>query len=150
MFFYIFAYGSLMNLKSLVQTSPTAEIIDSVKLKGYQRKANAIHHEFTDVAMNIIPNPSSSVTGLLVKVPEVDMPALKQRETGYEMCDVTNLIVPTPTDRVYAFVAPDTDEYNGKQVSRSYLNLCLDGVPLDERELWLQETVIECDINEDE
>lgn len=142
----VLGYGSLMNPESLAKTSPTATILKRVRLQGYQRKANAMSDAFPEVAMNIVPNEHSSLLGALINLPEVDLPALRQRETGYEMVDVTAAIEPRPEEAVFTFIAPDRTEYRGKKIHQSYLDVCLGGVPETEREQWLAETIIECEI----
>lgn len=143
----VFGYGSLMNPTSLAKTSTTAKIIDRIALRGYQRKANAVHEAFPEVAMNIVPNPAFSVTGVLVDFPETDFPALETRETGYTMVDITNAVSGSYDTPVYTFIAPNVSEYHGKCIAQEYLNVCLGGVPDAEREQWLLETVVECGIN---
>lgn len=136
-----------MNPESLQKTSTTAHIIDRVSLQGYQRKANAMHEAFPEVAMNIVPNDVFSVTGALIEFPEADLPALQQRETGYEMVDVSASIMDPYSQPIFTFIAPNESEYHGKCVRQEYLEVCLGGVPTHEREQWLLETIVECGIS---
>lgn len=143
----IFGYGSLMNPESLAKTSATARVVRRVTLQGYQRKANAMHEAFPEVAMNIIPNTDFNVRGVLIDFPEGDLPALKQRETGYEMVDVSAALLEKCEVPVFTFIAPNVSEYQGKRIRQEYLDVCLGGVPAEEREQWLLETVVECGIS---
>jgi len=144
---WIFGYGSLMNPESLAKTSATARIVKRVTVRGYQRKANAMHEAFPEVAMNIVPNEVHEVFGALIDFPEADLPALRQRETGYEMVDITDRLVEEFGDPVHTFIAPNSVDYQGRRVRREYLDVCLAGVPPTEREQWLLETVVECGIS---
>ena len=145
---YIFGYGSLMNPESLAVTSTTAKIIARVKLNGYQRKVNAMSDAYPEVAMNIVPSAAYTVEGVLIEFPEADMPQLQTRETGYRMVDVTKSMQDTFDQAVYTFIAPNRSEYAGKVVHQAYINTCLGGVPEDDREQWLLETIVECGITD--
>lgn len=135
-----------MNPESLRKTSVSARILCRVTLNGYQRKANAMHEAFPEVAMNIVPNEAFAVTGVLIDFPETDLPALRQRETGYEMVNVTDLITSAQSNLIYTFVAPNLTEYAGKKIHQEYLDVCLGGVPQEQQDQWLKETVIECEV----
>ena len=145
----VFAFGSLMSPASLRTTSQAAHIHGRDRLRGYQRKCNAVHKDFPDAAMNIVPNAAFSVSGVVVEFPQSDIPALYKRETGYEACDVTAALEQDYTSPVFAFMAPDALVTETDYVRRSYLDTCLDGVPDEEREQWLLETVVECQIRDD-
>lgn len=147
MHIHIFGYGSLLNEESLRTTSPEAEIVTWATLRGYQRKMNAVCDEFPDVALNIVPHPEMAVEGVVVRLPEVDMPALQQREAGYEMVEVTHELDPCPAEAVLTFIAPNVDEYGGKKVYQEYIDICLGGVPEHKHEAWLAETIIECEVS---
>lgn len=150
MYVHIFGYGSLLNQESLQQTSQAAEIVGWTKLQGYQRKMNAVSDAFPDVALNIVPQQEKVVEGVLVKLPVFDLPALRERETGYDLVEVTDLLDPAPDTSVFTFIAPDVNEYQGKKVYREYLDICLSGVPEHKRDRWLTETIIECEITKED
>ncbi len=144
----VFGYGSLMNNQSVARTSATADIYDWYSLPGYQRKCNAIHEDFPDVAMNIIKNTHHVVEGRVIRFPESDIPALKKRELGYELIDITNQLEHDFNEQIFTFIAPDVSEYGDKYVKQSYVDICLAAVPKDKRERWLLETIVECQIKE--
>ena len=144
----IFGYGSLMNSKSLAKTSRIARIVGRVELEHYQRKANAMSEAYPEVAMNIVPRPGKSITGVLIEFPLADLSALQRRETGYEMVDVSAYVAPSQANTVHTFVAPDQSTYDGKMIHQEYLDVCLGGVPEEDREQWLAETIIECQITD--
>jgi cation transport regulator ChaC len=145
----VFGFGSLMNPESLAKTSATAVILRRVTLHGYQRKANAMHEAYSEVAMNIVPSEVFDVTGVLIDYPEADLPALRRRETGYEMVDITEHLTGEFETPVYTFIAPNRTDYQGRQVSSEYIQICLAGVPEAERERWLLETIVECGISDE-
>ena len=145
---YVFGYGSLMNLDSVRTTSVSAGAGEWCTLFGYQRKCNAIHPDFPDVAMNLVVNQSSSVIGRIILFPEIDLPALLQREVGYEMVAITKKLDQSFPQPVYTFIAPDRPTQQGKFVRKAYLDICLDALPESQREQWLSETIIEYPVRE--
>lgn len=108
-----------------------------------------MHEAFPEVAMNIVPNDAFRVTGVLITFPEIDLPALQKRETGYDMIDVAEALVGEYDEPVYTFIAPNVTTYHGKQIRQAYINICLGGVPETERPQWLLETVVECGISDE-
>lgn len=145
----IFSYGSLVNEESLRQTSENAKMLGPATLCGHQRKFNAMSDAFPDVALNVIPCDGSEVQGVVIDFPEEEMDALRRRETGYELVDVTHLVKPQYTSKVYCFIAPNISDYRDKKIYRSYLNTCLAAYSIEEQKEWLEETIIDCEILED-
>lgn len=143
----IFGYGSLMNAESLARTSSKARIMERATLRGYQRKANAMHDAFPEVALNIVPNEAFSVRGVIIDYPEAELPALEKRETGYEMVNIAPQLADVAHQTVFTFIAPNVTDYQGKCIRHEYLAVCLAGVPADEQQQWLLETVVECGIS---
>jgi hypothetical protein len=97
--------------------------------------------------MNIVPRDGGVVTGVLIEFPVADLAALVDREIGYTMVDVSSSITPSQTHPVQTFISPDNTNYEGKMIHQEYLDICLGGVPKGERDAWLSETIIECDIS---
>ncbi|MCZ4305882.1 gamma-glutamylcyclotransferase [Zoogloeaceae bacterium G21618-S1] len=127
---YVFGFGSLVDPASfsrtigrdawLVEDFPLATLegykrvwgvaMDNrVSLPGYKHYVRAdapdsvpaVHVCFLDVA----PDASQQVVGVLVAVSEDEFARLKQRERNYEAVDVTAAIVHPPLDgRVFAFM----------------------------------------------
>ncbi len=145
---YIFGYGSLMNLESLRRTLPREHSTIPAILRGYQRKMNAPGKGY--VYLNLIQNKDMSVRGVLIPITSEELELLKEREYGYSFVEVSHqLAMPRDTDLpVYAFIAPD-DRHHEHKVLRSYLLTCLTALPHEEREAWIQETIIENEIEED-
>lgn len=142
---YIFGYGSLMNPKSLEKTLPGERAVLSGTLMGYQRKINAPVNGY--LYMNLVPNPKMTVRGVVVQVTSLELAQLKLREPGYECVEITKSMEKKPNGAVLTFIAPDKS-YPKLKVPRSYLLTCLMGVK-EEKEKWLQETMIQNEIEED-
>src|SRR3989344_6686885 len=143
---YIFGYGSLMNPKSLAKTLPGERMATRTYLYGYQRKMNAPVNGY--LYLNIVPRRGKRVEGAIIPISESEMGVLKEREPGYTYVDVSAQLERKITGVVYAFLAPD-QVYPSLEIPHSYLNTCLAGKSDDEKDLWLQETLIENKIRED-
>jgi len=135
---YIFGYGSLLSRASRHRTFVESELHENVDLKGYQRILNACCGEY--LVMNIQPNKTVSIWGIVAKVEDEDLPALKERESGYDLIDVTEAIsidVGAPT---YVFMVREP-KCEGVPVSHEYLNTCLSDMPIEHHTQWLNDTV---------
>ncbi len=143
---YVFGYGSLMNPRSMQKTLPDKTAKQRVGLIGYQRKFNfaAEGHLF----LNIVPRDGFVVKGVLVSVTNEELKRLKRREVGYDCVEVSDKVVSLVKGHVFSFIAPDKNFPNLK-ILRSYLNTCLGGLPREERTKWIEETIIESEIEED-
>ncbi len=145
----IFGYGSLMNEASLRKTSKTAEMYpDWYFLPGYQRKCNATHKDFTDVAMNLIESVHYTVEGRVIRFPKKDIPALMNREVGYELVNISDVLKHGFDESVYTFISKGVG-YENKYVKQSYIDICVNSVPPNRREQWLLETIVDCLIKKD-
>jgi|AntRauTorckE6833_2_1112554.scaffolds.fasta_scaffold01096_6 cation transport regulator ChaC len=146
---YIFGYGSLLNHSSVTKTCPKIRNVRQVVLTGYQRKFNATHESLPDIALNIVENKNMDIEGVLLEVPDASLSALKEREKGYEMIEVTHLIAPKQEQPVFTFIAPDIDNCQGKKIYQAYIDICLAGVPEEKRADWLSEAIIPFEISLD-
>lgn len=162
---YVFVYGSLLSLKSLQRTLPEKEHHSTALLNGYRRITSKLSSNGTVLFMNLIGQQFSSVKGKLVEVSPTEFEEITRREqehwlyrtvlrlfrlwNGYDIVDVTEAIEPTPDGVVVAFIAPSNPNYRDYMVLRSYLNTCLDGVPEDEQEAYIEETLLGGAIIED-
>ncbi len=143
---YVFGYGSLMNPKSLARTIPGEREIFRTRIKDYQRRMNVPYGEY--LYLNIAPRENIEVSGVVIPVTSDELEMLKIREVGYDCVDVTDRLTDSFDGVVYAFIAPDVF-ISTLKVPRSYLLTCLGGVPEQERETWLAETILENEIEED-
>lgn len=85
---------------------------------------------------------------MLISVNAQELEALKLREPGYECVDVTDRIEIPVKGVAYTFIAPDK-AYPDLKIPRSYLITCLYGKSESEKKLWIEETLIENEIEED-
>lgn len=135
---YVFGYGSLMNEKSLKKTLPEASLSQRVELKGYRRTFNKQGRNYR--YLNIMPDSKKHIRGTLIQINEQELATLKERERGYNLIDVTNLITPKPAQsRVMTFVAPASRKMN-LPISRHYLNIIKEALLPEEWEHLLNET----------
>lgn len=143
---YVFAYGSLLNPKSLSKTLPGKRAAKWTKLLGYQRKINAPVGGY--LYLNAVPRKEKSIPGKIILITENELEALKLRESGYACVDVTDNLEATVDGIVYSFLAPN-EAYPDLKIPRSYLSTCLVGKTKSERRAWLEETLIENEVFED-
>lgn len=138
---FVFGFGSLMNKASLQQTLPGKKITSWAALKGYRRAFNKAGRKGYRY-LNLKPNPTYNVKGVLIRVTEHELEGLKRREEGYNLVDITGQIErkPSPDAVIYAFIAPP---FSALKVSREYLKTVLAAIPLEEQEQWLKETDFE-------
>ncbi len=149
---YMFGYGSIMNKTSLAKTIADPSDAIPAELQGYQRKCNALCLEVRDghsyLYMNIVPNESMSVHGMLVPVTDEELTLMKEREAEYTAVNVTSQISPAIEGEIVAFVAPDAPRPDYK-IPRSYLDTCTRDMDEVEREQWIADTIIENEVVED-
>jgi cation transport regulator ChaC len=84
---YIFGYGSLLSRVSRHRTFVESVLHENVEFKGYQRILNACCDDY--LVMNIQPHKDVSIWGVVAKVVAEDFPALREREYGYDLIEVT-------------------------------------------------------------
>lgn len=135
---YIFAYGSLMNPRSLERTLPGARITRRALLRGYRRKMGVPFDGYA--YLNLVKDADSEVWGILIPVNQNEFELFSSREEGYERVDVTAALDTTVQGTAYAFIAPDSDTH--LKVPRSYIETCTRGMTADEKKQWLDETIM--------
>lgn len=135
-----------MNRGSLARTLPGERDIRQATLSGYQRKMNIPVQGY--LYLNIVPNEQSTIEGVLIEVTDEEFVKVCEREVGYEPVDVSGRVTPLVDAPAVVFVAPD-GAYPNLLVPRSYIETCLRGVPMEKRESWVAETIIENEIIED-
>ncbi len=137
---HIFGYGSLLNPASRRDTFDELEVLDNVVLKGYRRVLNACHESFAHIALNLAEEKLNDVKGVVVEVCDTELSALKDREVGYDLVEVTNNLSVGFDVPVYTFIM--SNPVLGNSVyQQSYMDLCLAGVPEGERDIWIKETL---------
>ena len=143
---YVFGYGSLTNKRSLQKTLPNKKIAGWAYLVGFRRKFNAPAQDY--LFLNIVPKTDRIIKGVLIPVSKEELNNLKKREVGYEAVDVTKNIKYAASGRVFTFIAPDKI-YPERKILQSYINVCLEPLPKKEHKKWLEETIIENEIEDD-
>lgn len=135
---YIFAYGSLMNPKSLAKTLPGQRDIKKATLRGFQRKMSV---PFSGYAyLNLIPKSDHAVSGILVPVTGPEFDLFSSREEGYGRIDITKYLDQIPEGEVYAFIAPDSECC--LKVPRSYIETCTAGMSQLDKDVWIKDTLM--------
>jgi gamma-glutamylcyclotransferase (GGCT)/AIG2-like uncharacterized protein YtfP len=142
---YIFGYGSLLSRLSRHRTFVESELHENVELRGYQRILNACCGEY--LVMNIQPNQDVSIYGIVAKVEENDFPALRERECGYDLIEVTDAISIDVGEPAYAFMMREP-KCAGVPISYEYINTCLSDMPTEQHAQWLNDTVFTEDLSQ--
>lgn len=129
-----------MDPVNLAQRLPGKEILYRTSLQGYRRSFTKTGD--THLYLNLVPARGMKTIGVVFAVNELELAVLKKSEPGYDLVDVTGQVdlVPHPDARVFAFIAPPYRPTSLRQVKKSYLDKCLNGVPPEERDQWLLET----------
>lgn len=143
----IFGYGSLLNLQN-IRTRLLAKTrfeVQSGELTGYQRTFSKWGRGHVYLTLRRMMG-NVRVEGTLIDVDPIGFAILTRHEPGYELVDVTSLMLEYPSDspRVYCYIAESLKEIPQEivKIRRSYLNTCLGGVPPEKHEQWLHETHI--------
>lgn len=135
---YIFAYGSLMNPRSLAKTLPGERAVLRASVQGFRRKMSVPFGGYA--YLNLVPEAGRVVEGILIPVTEAEFELFSSREEGYDRVDVTPALK-DPIDGVaYAFIAPDSDA--SLKVPRSYIETCTVGMTPEQKALWINETIM--------
>jgi len=135
---YLFAYGSLMNPRSLARTLPGARATKNMTLTGYRRKMNVA--VAGNAYLNIVSDSSSTVTGVLIPLSLKEFSLFSSREEGYAQTTVTEHLSEPIEGTVFAFIAPDVA--CDLKVPLSYILTCTAGMTAAQRRTWLDETIL--------
>ncbi len=137
---YIFGYGSLLNDQSRLRSAPYSTVVERyAKLQGFQRIFDIAYGD--SVYANIKENPNMNVVGVVMDVTHFGFEKLKERERMYEAIDITDKLEGDWERAVYAFIGQDNTQ-GGETIKQSYLDLCLSGVKEEDREKWMEETIL--------
>jgi len=85
---FIFGYGSLINSASRAVTGKTGNAIPA-RVKGYQRHWSVMSPEFGMSSVAVVAKEGHHCNGVLVEVPESELPSFDQREKGYKRSRVS-------------------------------------------------------------
>lgn len=79
---FIFGYGSLINTESRARTGHSGEALPCV-VEGIERQWNLVVSQMNATAVGAIFNPEALCNGVIVPVPEAELPKFDEREIGY-------------------------------------------------------------------
>lgn len=143
----VFGYGSLMSVRNLQQRLEkkiTRSVFRLGKLKGWQRSFSKGGRDHVYLTLRKVAGIVTD--GVLIDVTPPELAVLARHESGYALLDVTEGMVDyAPTDPpVYCFIAEPLEVIPEKisKIRRSYINTCLEGVPLADHKKWLAESCI--------
>lgn len=122
---YFFGYGSLVNRNT--HAYPDAR---PARLQGWQRKwVRTARREV--VFLSVMPDPSTTIEGLIAAVPGADWCALDAREFGYDRVDssgaVLHDIIPAPDMAHYAIASRHQQKNGDHAILLSYLDVVVQG-----------------------
>jgi hypothetical protein len=80
---YIFGYGSLINSLSRAVTGESGAVLP-VKVMGYERSWSVMSPDFGMSSVAVVQREGAYCNGVLVEVPESEIPLFDQREQGYQ------------------------------------------------------------------
>lgn len=143
----VFGYGSLMSVRNLQQRLErkiTRSVFRLGKLKGWQRSFSKGGRDHVYLTLRKVAGIATD--GVLIDVTPPDLAVLTQHEPGYILLDVTEDMADyAPIDPpVYCFIAKPLETIPLKifKIRRSYINICLERIPLAEHKKWLAESHI--------
>jgi hypothetical protein len=141
---YIFGYGSLIELASRLRTAPDAKDVLPARVHGYARgwwaRTGAIG--FTTTFVGAIPQPSSTINGVVYAVSDKDLKASDDREEGYVRMDAAKYGAveilsggAAPEGNIWLYVNDFTEGKARKDslptaqvpIVQSYVDICLTG-----------------------
>lgn len=80
---YIFGYGSLINSLSRAVTGESGSVLP-VKVSGYERSWSVMSPDFGMSSVAVVQREGALCNGVLVEVPESEIPLFDLRERGYQ------------------------------------------------------------------
>lgn len=89
---YYFSYGSYMSPEKMLTSIPSARLVGTGRLRGYQLAFTAFSELRKRVGADIIPAPGESVWGIVYEIPEeslVEMDRNKVYPVLYDRLEVT-------------------------------------------------------------
>lgn len=135
----VFGYGSLVHRASLergLRRPVRPGDVVPTRLRDRARVWGTAEHVFSaglgrEVRarfLDLVPRVGASVNGVLVRVSEGELAAMRIREKTYALEDVTELVVERPEGvRVVAFASPAGRVFDGECVLSEYVRLVEEG-----------------------
>lgn len=131
---YVIGYGSLMDEIDLRRTAPGAELVSACRVTGWRRDMDLLGRSRHCGVMNVQPQPDAWCNGVLIKVPESQMSAIRDRERIYDAHWVEPVDFhddrPLPRAVIFSSTAQTTVVDWSNPWQRTYLDICLKGAML--------------------
>ncbi len=122
---YFFGYGSLVNRSTHIYSEA-----HPAQLKGW-RRAWVPSASFDRVFLSVVPDPDTTISGLIAAVPDADWAALDARETGYARLNSGNAVShPLPHEPQIAHYSVPAEEQgttSRNTIILSYLDVVVQG-----------------------
>lgn len=130
---YVFGYGSLINPESRARTGYSGATA-LVLVRGFQRSWNFVYPKGRMTALGVIPLEKATANGVLVEIPEAELPLFDQREGGYKRvavsrADVTGLNGQQIPDGLFWLYVPASPGFPSADcpICQSYIDVVLKG-----------------------
>lgn len=98
---YYFAYGSCMSPEDLARDVEEFELVGPALVRGYRLGFTRYSRTRRGGVADLVPDPESSVEGVLYRLPAEQLPALDEREGAPEHYRRERIRVETPGGKVY-------------------------------------------------
>lgn len=130
---YVFGYGSLINPESRARTGYTGATTP-VRVGGFQRAWNFVYPKGRMTALGVIPREKATTNGVLVEIPEAELPLFDQRESGYKRVvvgrvDITGLNDQRVPEGMFWIYVPTDPGFPSLDcpIAQSYVDVVLKG-----------------------
>jgi len=134
---FIFGYGSLLESRSRVMTSPSALYASPVNVAGIQRGwfARGVSDSLSPTYLGAVSDPNFNCNGVILKVSQQELEVFDNRESGYkrERIDQKNITMldgskSAPEGDIW-FYAVSEKHFASPEfpIVQSYVDVCLNG-----------------------
>ncbi len=89
---YYFAYGDRMNSDKMASSTPGAKLVGPAKLSGYRLAFNVISRAWGGGAANAVPDPRSSLWGILWEMDEDQLDHLEPINRAGNLGDASDRV----------------------------------------------------------
>ncbi|HEV2667779.1 MAG TPA: gamma-glutamylcyclotransferase family protein [Blastocatellia bacterium] len=134
---FIFGYGSLLESRSRVMTSPSALYASPVNVVGIQRGwfGRAVSDSLSPTYLGAVSDPNFNCNGVILKVSQRELESFDNRESGYkrERIDQKNITMldgskSAPEGDIWFYAATEKHFASPEfPIVQSYVDICLNG-----------------------
>lgn len=130
---FIFGYGSLINSESRAKTGNTGQAMPCI-ISGFRREWNFAVPSHGMMAVGVVTDPTSKCNGVIVSIPNSELPKFDKRESGYSRLKVDQGTIKlldrtcTINGNIWVYVSEDP-QFPTKQrpIVQSYVDVILIG-----------------------